>query len=321
MARYLILIFVLSFSSAPAWCDAQVLFGTKEEGRVVERESSSSQESSSTSSSSSAASSLFGSGGSSSSSSDSSSSGSSSTSSVFMGRSASGESSNDSSGSTSNSNASHVFSGRSSDSSSDPQEGSSSKGASSVFGSAGRKHNRSNSNRQTSESAKEENSNVANVPEEGKSAPENPRKASKFLWPVDGGHITSFFGWRSSSRFHDGIDIAAPKGTKIFATKSGQVIYSGNRIRGYGNMIVIRHNEGYHSVYAHNSTNKVSKGDIVSQGDVIGLVGNTGHSSGAHVHFEIRKGKYSKDPLKFLGGIPASKGAYKNSDGAAIFEK
>ena len=150
---------------------------------------------------------------------------------------------------------------------------------------------------------------------------QNPRKTPEFLWPVDGGHITSFYGWRSSKRFHDGIDISAISGAKVFAAKSGQVIYSAQRIRGYGNMIVIRHNNGFHTVYANNKVNYVKKGSIVSQGDVIALLGNTGHSSGPHVHFEIRQVKYSKDPLKYLGNVPASKGAYRNVDGEALFSK
>ncbi len=191
--------------------------------------------------------------------------------------------------------------------------------ASSVFGGKARYRSRTSKTEQAT--AQEDEAQREETQTSEQKTPENPRKAAKFLWPVDGGNVISFFGWRSSSRFHDGIDIAAPKGTKIFASKSGQVIYSSNKIRGYGNMIVIRHNEGYHTVYSHNNSNKVRKGDIVSQGDVIGLVGNTGHSSGPHLHFEIRKGKYSKDPLKFLGGVPASKGAYKNNDGAAIFSK
>ena len=85
-------------------------------------------------------------------------------------------------------------------------------------------------------------------------------------------------------------------------------------------MIVIRHNNNIHTVYAHCSVTKVKKGNIVSQGDVIALVGNTGHSSGPHLHFEVRKGKYSKDPLKYLGGAPTNKGAYSN-DGTEIFKK
>ena len=80
-------------------------------------------------------------------------------------------------------------------------------------------------------------------------------------------------------------------------------------------MIVIRHNGGYSTVYAHNKTNLVSKGDIVKQGDIISHVGRTGHSSGPHLHFEVRKGKYSADPLKYLrdSDVKRHSGAYANS--------
>jgi len=198
--------------------------------------------------------------------------------------------------------------------------------ASGVFGSRSKRRQqkvvaRTQTGSESNKTEEKETSETPTVTESSVAMPENPRKAPEFLWPVDGGKISSFYGWRSSTRFHDGIDIMGPSGTKIFASKSGQVIYSNNKIRGYGNMIVIRHNQGIHTVYSHNKVNKVRKGDIVSQGDVIALLGNTGHSSGPHLHFEVRKGKYSKDPLKYLGAIPSNKGAYKNNNGEAIFSK
>ncbi|MCX6112031.1 MAG: M23 family metallopeptidase [Proteobacteria bacterium] len=132
-----------------------------------------------------------------------------------------------------------------------------------------------------------------------------------FLWPVEKGQVSSYYGWRSSKRFHDGIDISALTGTKIFAVKDGKVVYSGKKIRGYGNMIVIKHIGKIYSVYAHNSVNKVSTGDTVNKGDVIGLVGNTGRSHGPHVHFEVRQGKYSVDPLKYFNYLEDKKGNRK----------
>ena len=144
---------------------------------------------------------------------------------------------------------------------------------------------------------------------------DNPRTAPNYMWPVDGGKIVSFYGWRSSRKFHDGIDIKADSGANVFAAKSGEVIYSDHKIRGYGNMIVIRHNAGFSTVYAHNKVNLVHKGDVVQQGDIIAHVGSTGHSSGPHSHFEVRKGKYSADPLKYLSQSDVKKhsGAYENS--------
>jgi len=190
-------------------------------------------------------------------------------------------------------------------------EGSNRSRASSVFGSKKNVASRSGAGKaDTGKAEAEEQKRENTVPED-----DNPRSRPNFMWPVAGGRINSFYGWRSSKRFHDGIDIVAPSGTKVFASKSGEVIYSDDKIRGYGNMVVIRHNGGISSVYAHNKTNLVNKGSIVRQGDVIAYVGSTGHSSGPHSHFEIRKGKYSSDPMKYLSSrdIKKHSGAYANS--------
>jgi murein DD-endopeptidase MepM/ murein hydrolase activator NlpD len=125
-------------------------------------------------------------------------------------------------------------------------------------------------------------------------------ESKDFLWPVKKGKVTSLYGWRTRKRFHDGIDIAAPSGTPIFAAKGGKVVYSANKIGGYGNMVVIKHENKYYTVYAHNRVNKVSKGDMVRKGEVIAELGNSGRSRGPHLHFEIRKGKYSVDPMKYF---------------------
>ncbi len=281
MSRYLIFILMSFLTALPSWGGVSSIFGTKQE--QTNQESNAEEQNSTTSSTTNAT------------------TNNSPASSVFS----------SSSTKEASTPSSRVF-GKSSNSSSEASSNSESR-ASSVFGSKRRSHTENNT--------VENNTTEGNTAEESKTVTENPRTAPEFLWPVDGGSVSSFFGWRNSNRFHDGIDIMAPKGTKVFASKSGQVIYSDKRIRGYGNMIVIRHNEGLHTVYAHNDVNKVKKGSIVSQGDVIALVGNTGHSSGSHLHFEVRKGKYSKDPLKYLGGVPANKGAYKNNDGEAIFSK
>jgi len=92
---------------------------------------------------------------------------------------------------------------------------------------------------------------------------------------------------------YNGVDLAAPTGTQILAAAAGQVLISrsGGWNGGYGNYIVIKHSNGTQTLYAHNSANYVSVGQWVSQGDVIGLVGNTGKSTGAHVHFEVRGAK------------------------------
>jgi len=127
----------------------------------------------------------------------------------------------------------------------------------------------------------------------------NYRDTGKFRWPVPASkRISSFFGPRHG-RHHDGIDIAAKRGTSIIASASGRVKFSG-KMRGYGNVIVINHKDGYHTVYAHNSRNSVRKGQQVSQGEVIGKVGSTGRSSGPHLHFEIRKNNRVANPGKYL---------------------
>lgn len=118
-----------------------------------------------------------------------------------------------------------------------------------------------------------------------------------FLWPVNG-TVNSAFGPRGSS-FHDGIDIAAPEGTPILAIEAGEVIYS-DQLRGYGNMVILRHAGGIVSVYAHNESNLVREGQSVVRGEVVARVGSTGRVSGPHLHFEIRRNNAAQDPLRYL---------------------
>lgn len=119
-----------------------------------------------------------------------------------------------------------------------------------------------------------------------------------FIWPVKG-PVTSWFGIRKGRR-HDGIDIAESKGTPIHAAERGKVIYSDDGIRGFGNLIIIKHRGGFRTVYAHNSRNKVEVEETVKKGQVIGYVGSTGLSTGNHLHFEVRKGAKAVDPMKYL---------------------
>ncbi|WIF94852.1 M23 family metallopeptidase [Caminicella sporogenes] len=123
------------------------------------------------------------------------------------------------------------------------------------------------------------------------------------LWPVKG-KITSKFGYRihpfSKRRdFHKGLDIANKEGTNILAAGSGIVTYSGYN-GSYGNVIVISHGYGYKSVYAHNKINLVKVGEKVKKGQVIAKLGNTGRSTGPHLHFEIHYNGIQIDPLKIL---------------------
>jgi len=118
-----------------------------------------------------------------------------------------------------------------------------------------------------------------------------------FIWPVKG-NITSKFGHRGQT-FHDGIDISVSEGSPIVAVEEGEVIYK-DQLRGYGNLIIIRHAGGFVSVYSHNKINLVHDGQKVAQGEVIGEVGSTGRVTAPHLHFEIRKDNVARDPLQYL---------------------
>lgn len=129
------------------------------------------------------------------------------------------------------------------------------------------------------------------------SAPSAAPSSSGLIWPVSG-PVTSPYGQRWG-RLHAGIDIAAGSGTPIRAAASGRVIFAGWE-GGYGNYTIIDHGNGLATCYAHQSSIGVSTGQSVSQGQVIGAVGNTGHSFGAHLHFEVRIGGSPVDPLGYL---------------------
>ncbi len=98
---------------------------------------------------------------------------------------------------------------------------------------------------------------------------------------------------------HEGVDLAAPAGTPVMAAASGRVIFVG-RMRGYGKIVIVKHPDRYVTVYAHDSTNYVREGQFVSQGQMIGRVGRTGHTTGANLHFEIRYDNVARNPLLYL---------------------
>jgi murein DD-endopeptidase MepM/ murein hydrolase activator NlpD len=97
--------------------------------------------------------------------------------------------------------------------------------------------------------------------------------------------------------------MAAPIGTPVYAAAAGVVIYAGDQVRGYGNMVVVRHNDGMVTVYAHNSVLLAHSGDVVGVGQEIARVGETGRSTGPHLHFEVRRDGNPQDPMKFLPGL------------------
>ncbi len=98
---------------------------------------------------------------------------------------------------------------------------------------------------------------------------------------------------------HEGVDIAAPVGTPVRAAAAGRVIFVG-RMRGYGNLVIVQHDRHYVTVYAHDSCNLVKEGQTVRCGQVIGKVGRSGHTSGANLHFEVRRNNVATNPLAYL---------------------
>jgi len=120
-------------------------------------------------------------------------------------------------------------------------------------------------------------------------------------WPLTTVRIVvgSPFGARWGKP-HQGIDLPAPIGTPVFAAADGKVVYAGNGIRGYGNLVVLKHPGDLLTVYAHNSVLLVSEGQAVRVGDRIALVGQSGQATGPHLHFEVRRGQIPRDPMSYL---------------------
>jgi len=128
-----------------------------------------------------------------------------------------------------------------------------------------------------------------------------PREGSKFMWPVTG-KILSSFGPKEGGLHNDGINIQARRGDQVKAADAGVVVYAGDDLKGYGNLLLIRHSGGWVTAYAHNDRLLVKRGDRVKRGQVIAWVGITGGVGEAQLHFEIRKGTVAVDPMKYLGG-------------------
>lgn len=120
----------------------------------------------------------------------------------------------------------------------------------------------------------------------------------RFIWPVKG-EIISGYGQRGMER-HGGLDIKAAEGHPVKAADSGEAVFVNSGMRGYGNIIILKHKDDFYTVYAHNKENLVKKGDKVERGAVIAKVGSTGNASTCHLHFEVRQGKTVRNPLFFL---------------------
>lgn len=123
-----------------------------------------------------------------------------------------------------------------------------------------------------------------------------PDKVSQWVWPAKGKLVATFSREESGNK---GIDIQAARGSDIFAAADGKVVYSGNALRGYGNLIIIKHTDTFLSAYAHNDTIKVKEQQWVSAGDPIATMGNSGSNS-VKLHFEVRYRGKSLDPLRYL---------------------
>lgn len=136
-------------------------------------------------------------------------------------------------------------------------------------------------------------------------APDIPRPPTAsgqgFIWPVKG-RVVSGFGAKAKGLRNDGINIAAPRGAPVKAAENGVVAYAGNELRGFGNLLLIKHAGGWITAYAHNDTVLVKRGQKVGKGQRIATVGSTGGVKSPQLHFEMRHGRTPRDPAKYLRG-------------------
>ncbi len=135
--------------------------------------------------------------------------------------------------------------------------------------------------------------------------PSTEASPARFEWPLRG-RVVSTFGSKPGGLHNDGINIAAAPGTPVRAADGGVVAYAGNELRGFGELVLIRHADGWVTAYGHNEGLLVGRGDTVERGQIIGRVGTTGSVSAPQLHFEIRKGIEAVDPLKYLTDLSAS---------------
>ena len=129
--------------------------------------------------------------------------------------------------------------------------------------------------------------------------PVDTSNAPSFVWPVSG-EIISNFGGPANGERNDGINIATASGTPIHAAASGTITYAGDELKDYGNLVLIKHEDGYVTAYAHADRLIVTRGDVVSRGQVIGYAGQTGDVSRPQLHFEIRRDTQPVNPKPLL---------------------
>jgi murein DD-endopeptidase MepM/ murein hydrolase activator NlpD len=144
---------------------------------------------------------------------------------------------------------------------------------------------------------------VPEAPDSSRAA--TPSATGAFLWPVRG-NVLATYGSKSDGSHNDGINIAAPRGTAVQAADGGIVAYTGNELRGYGNLILVKHANGWISAYAHCDSILVKRGEKVGRGQLIARVGSTGNVSEPQLHFELRRGQQAVDPREFLAPLPTA---------------
>ena len=133
----------------------------------------------------------------------------------------------------------------------------------------------------------------------------DPMSGNSFRWPVQG-RVIAGFGARPDGSHNDGLDIAVPQGTSVKAAENGVVAYAGDELKGYGNLVLVRHANNWVSAYANNEELLVKRGDKVRRGQIIAKAGATGTVTQPQVHFELRKGSRPVDPTKYMSDQAAS---------------
>jgi len=131
--------------------------------------------------------------------------------------------------------------------------------------------------------------------------PKTPPRADtgKFMWPVEG-KVISGYGPKPGGLHNDGLNIKAPRGTPVRAAENGVVVYTGNKLEGYGNLVLVRHQDKWMTAYAHLDKTLIKKGDVVKRGQALGTVGSSGQVDSPQLHFEVRKGTSAVNPQSYL---------------------
>jgi len=164
---------------------------------------------------------------------------------------------------------------------------------------------------------------AAALPLPGEASPAEPATTAdsgsgnaggRFPWPVRG-RVLASYGNTPGGGHNDGINIAAPRGTPVRAVDGGTVAYAGNEVKGYGNIVLIKHANGWISAYAHLDDVTVKPGDTIAIGQVIAKVGDSGGVGEPQLHFELRRGKKPVDPKEFLAPAPSAEGLPGNKAG------